>query len=74
MKKIEIKTEFILLGQFLKYAGIILNGGQSKTFLSKNTVKVNGNIEQRRGKKLFLGDIIEILGEKYLLVINNKQN
>lgn len=65
MKKITIKTDYILLGQFLKYAGIISNGGQSKLFLVENIVKINGNIDQRRGKKLYPGDIIEVLSEKY---------
>lgn len=67
MKKIGINTEYILLGQFLKYAGIISNGGQSKAFLMQNEVKINGIIDQRRGKKLYFNDIIEVLGEKYVV-------
>ena len=44
MEKLIIKTDYILLGQFLKYAGIISNGGQSKMFLAENSVKINGII------------------------------
>ena len=65
-----IKTDYILLGQFLKYAGIISNGGQSKMFLAENSVKINGIIDQRRGKKLFPGDIVEVLGQKYEILMN----
>ncbi len=68
MKKISIKTEFILLGQFLKYAGIVSNGGQSKAFLVENDVKINGIIDKRRGKKLFPGDFIEIFNQKYQII------
>ena len=69
MEKLIIKTDYILLGQFLKYAGIISNGGQSKMFLAENSVKINGIIDQRRGKKLFPGDIVEVLGQKYEILI-----
>ncbi|MGM9899601.1 MAG: S4 domain-containing protein YaaA [Bacilli bacterium] len=70
MEKLIIKTDYILLGQFLKYAGIISNGGQSKMFLAENSVKINGIIDQRRGKKLFPGDIVEVLGQKYEILMN----
>ena len=70
MEKLIIKTDYILLGQFLKYAGIISNGGQSKMFLAENSVKINGIIDQRRGKKLFPGDIVEVLGQKYKILMN----
>ena len=70
MEKLIIKTDYILLGQFLKYAGIISNGGQSKMILAENSVKINGIIDQRRGKKLFPGDIVEVLGQKYEILMN----
>ena len=70
MEKLIIKTDYILLGQFLKYAGIISNGGQSKMFLAENSVKINGIIDQRRGKELFPGDSVEVLGQKYEILMN----
>ena len=62
---IHIVTEFITLGQFLKFAQIIDNGGQAKAFLATTEVKVNGESENRRGRKLRNGDVIETLGKSY---------
>lgn len=67
MKKVLIQSESINLGQFLKFSGVISNGGEAKFFLLENDVKVNQNYENRRGKKLFSGDIIEINGIKYCI-------
>ena len=71
MKKVYIKTEFSTLGQLLKYIGIVSNGGEVKAFLAQNTVKINQQIDQRRGKKLFDGDVVEFLDTK-IVVLNNK--
>lgn len=62
MKKVEISTEEITLGQFLKLAGIIDTGGYAKLFLQEHEVFVNGAPENRRGKKLKLSDVIEVKG------------
>lgn len=67
MKKILIHTESINLGQFLKLIGAISNGGDAKIFLLENDVKVNRIPENRRGKKLFFEDEININGQKYCL-------
>ena len=57
---IEIRDEFITLGQLLKKADIVSNGGEVKFFLAENKVLVNGEDENRRGKKLYHGDTSEI--------------
>ncbi|MCP8971208.1 S4 domain-containing protein YaaA [Ectobacillus ponti] len=62
MKKVFISTEYITLGQFLKAADIIPTGGAAKWFLQENEVFVNGEAENRRGKKLVPGDQVEIPG------------
>ncbi|GGH80278.1 S4 domain protein YaaA [Pullulanibacillus pueri] len=54
--------EFMTLGQVLKSEGIIGTGGQIKWFLSEYVVKVNGEQETRRGRKLRAGDEIFIEG------------
>lgn len=54
---------FITLQQFLKISGHIDSTGFSKIFLMENDVFVNGEIERRRGRKLFENDLIKI-GEK----------
>lgn len=57
---IVIESEFITLGQLLKFASIIQNGSEAKWYLATNRVLVNGEEENRRGKKLRPGDKIEL--------------
>ncbi|MED4207293.1 S4 domain-containing protein YaaA [Neobacillus mesonae] len=61
-EKIKLDTEFITLGQFLKLAEIIQSGGMAKWFLSEHEVFINGEQDQRRGKKLRAGDKVQISG------------
>ena len=60
MKEIKIKTEYITLGQFLKFASITNSGGETKIFLTEYEIVVNGELENRRGKKLRVNDVIEV--------------
>ncbi|TGB01282.1 S4 domain-containing protein YaaA [Halobacillus salinus] len=59
-ERIEISTEYIPLKSFLKLANIVESGGMVKVFLEEFDVFVNGELEQRRGRKLYLGDTVEI--------------
>ncbi|NRD77424.1 S4 domain-containing protein YaaA [Bacillus sp. BRMEA1] len=61
-EKIKLDTEFITLGQFLKLADVIPSGGMAKWFLSEHEVVINGEQDQRRGRKLRAGDKIQIAG------------
>ncbi|MGM0508402.1 MAG: S4 domain-containing protein YaaA [Fusobacteriota bacterium] len=65
MKDIDINTEYIKLDQFLKWSNIVNTGSDAKYLINNFLVKVNENIETRRGKKLYQDDIIEVEGEKY---------
>lgn len=58
--QIEIKDEYITLGQLLKTCDFVSTGGEAKIFLQEETVLVNGEKENRRGRKLRSGDVIEI--------------
>lgn len=62
MEKILITTEFIKLDQFMKFTGEVETGGQAKDMILNGEVKVNGEIEERRGRKLYPGDKVEFLG------------
>ncbi|MGG2094290.1 S4 domain-containing protein YaaA [Bacillus sp. S13(2024)] len=62
MKHIQISTEYITLGQFLKLADVIDTGGAVKWFLQEHEVYVNKEPENRRGRKLYTNDIVEIPG------------
>lgn len=64
---IKIRTEYITLDQFLKFARITQTGGQAKNLISDGKVKVNGNIELKRGKKLYKDDIIIVNDETYII-------
>lgn len=65
MDQIEIKDEFIKLGQALKLAGIAESGVDAKIMIEKETVKVNGETETRRGRKLYDGDAVEARGMSF---------
>ncbi|MFX0560961.1 S4 domain-containing protein YaaA [Tepidibacillus infernus] len=60
MNEVLIDTEYITLGQFLKMVDVIQSGGHAKIFLMEHQVKVNGEKETRRGRKLHPDDIISI--------------
>lgn len=62
MEKVEITSDFIPLGQFLKLAGIADTGGMAKIILSETEITVNGEKENRRGRKLYHGDKVWIDG------------
>ena len=64
MEIVEINTEFIKLDQLLKWANFTASGVESKMFILNGEVKVNGEIETRRGKKIYDGYIVEFNGEK----------
>ena len=61
---IEINTEFIKLDQLLKWANFTGSGVESKMHILDGLVKVNGEVEKRRGKKIYSGDIVEFNNEK----------
>ena len=62
MVEITIDSEFIKLDQFLKLVDIASTGGHAKFLIQEGLVKVNGEIETRRGKKLRSNDIVEVEG------------
>lgn len=66
-----IRDEFIKLGQVLKAAGLCESGVEAKYDIVNGEVKVNGETELQRGKKIFPGDVIEYKGNS--LVIKKKE-
>lgn len=62
METIKLREEYIKLGQALKAAGLAESGVDAKFAVQDGLVKVNGQIETRRGKKLVDGDIVEYNG------------
>ena len=69
VEKIKIDGEFITLGQLLKMVDLIDSGGQAKFFLKENEVLVNGELDDRRGRKLFPNDEITIFNKQYRITL-----
>ena len=69
MTEIKIKDEYIKLGQLLKLAGLVDSGLEAKIEIVNGNVKVNGNIETQRGKKIFPDDIVSF-NDETIKVIN----
>lgn len=64
MTDITIRDEFIKLGQALKLGGLVESGVEAKIVIQNGEVKVNGEVEYQRGKKLRDGDIVSFHGEE----------
>jgi ribosome-associated protein len=67
MRDVPIRGDMIRLGQLLKLAGIVGGGGDAKAFLAEETVLVNGEPDNRRGRQLHPGDVISAAGEELRL-------
>ena len=64
MEYITIKDEFIKLGQALKLAGLVGSGIDAKMVIQNGEVTVNGQVDERRGRKLYPGDVFEYDGNQ----------
>ena len=64
-EKVKISTPYITLGQLLKFKKIVGQGGEEKFYLASHKVLVNGEEDNRRGRKLYPGDRIELEGGKF---------
>lgn len=60
--EISIGGEMIRLGQFLKYSGLLDSGGDAKEVVIDGFVKVNGEVDRRRGRQLHDGDLVTFEG------------
>ncbi|MDR5708945.1 MAG: RNA-binding S4 domain-containing protein [Armatimonadota bacterium] len=57
-----IRTPAIALGAFLKWAQVVRSGGEAKHWIRAGRVRVNGQVERRRGRVLRPGDVVEVEG------------
>lgn len=63
MEVIHLREDYIKLGQALKAVGLVESGVDAKFVIQDGLVKVNGQVELQRGKKLVAGDVVEFDGE-----------
>ncbi len=68
MKQIRIKGEFIKLDSLLKFAELVESGGMAKTMIQNNLVKVNNNVCNQRGKKIYKGDLVKFNGQELEII------
>ena len=64
MEIIKLRDDYIKLGQALKAANLVQSGVDAKFAIQDGLVKVNGQVQTQRGKKLFDGDIVEFQGNQ----------
>lgn len=65
MKIVKIRDEYIKLDSLLKFENIVMSGAEAKHIILLGLVKVNGEIETRRGKKIYNNDVVEYNGESF---------
>lgn len=68
MQEITIHDEYIKLGQALKLAALVSSGVEAKIMIQDGLVRVNGEVDVRRGRKLYPGDVFELEGNEVKVV------
>lgn len=68
MIEITIDSEYIKLDQLLKLADVASTGGHAKFLIQEGVVKVNDEVEMRRGKKIRCGDVIQVEGNSIVII------
>lgn len=66
--EIRIRDEFIKLGQALKLAGVVEDGVEAKFVIQEGLVRVNGEVDERRGRKVYEGDVISFDGNEIKVI------
>ena len=64
MEIIKLKDEYIKLGQAMKAASLVEDGVEAKLAIQDGLVKVNGEVDTRRGRKLYPGDLVTFEGNE----------
>lgn len=68
METVKLRDDFIKLGQALKASGLCDTGSDAKTVIQDGLVSVNGEVDTRRGRKLYEGDTVSFEGETIQIV------
>jgi ribosome-associated protein len=64
---VPLRDESIKLGQFLKLSDLVDTGADAKGLLGRGLVRVNGDVETRRGRQLVAGDVVECAGRRVVV-------
>lgn len=68
MQEIKIDGDYIKLGQLLKLAGVVDSGSYAKIVISEGLVRVNGEIDLRRGRKVYREDVVTFEDEAIIVI------
>lgn len=68
MEAVEIKDEYIKLGQLLKLANMVSSGVEAKIVIQNGEVMVNGEVDTRRGRKVYPQDVVEFDGKQVIVM------
>ena len=68
MEAVVISDDFIKLGQLLKLSNMVSSGVEAKIVIQNGEVKVNGEIDTRRGKKIYPNDVVEYKGQQVTVI------
>ena len=68
MKDFKLRGDYITLGQLLKAENLVEDGAMAKEVIREGLAKVNGEVDTRRGKKLYPGDVVEFEGNEIKIV------
>jgi len=69
-RDVVLNQEPVELYKILKFENLVLSGGEAKYVITEGLVRVNGEVETRKRKKIFAGDIVEFQGEQLHLVVD----
>jgi ribosome-associated protein len=69
MRTFTLKTEYITLGQFLKAANVIGSGGEARGYLEQHVMIINGEQDNRRGRKLRENDVVTLPGGEEVKIV-----
>ena len=68
MTDFKLRGDYITLGQLLKAENLVEDGAMDKEVIKEGLAKVNGEVDTRRGKKLYPGDVVEFEGNEIKIV------
>ncbi len=68
MNDFKLRGDYITLGQLLKAENLVEDGAMAKEVIKEGLARVNGEVDTRRGKKLYPGDVVEFEGNEIKIV------
>lgn len=69
MREVRINSEPVELYKILKFENLVMSGGEAKHVISEGMVILNGQVETRKRKKIFAGDIVEFGDERLKIIL-----